>query len=41
MVDLALNILITFMAFVGFVFNVYIVVSVAMTKQVKPCYGLL
>ena len=35
MVDLALNILLTLLAFVGFLFNIYIVISVAMTKQVS------
>jgi hypothetical protein len=35
MIDLALNIFLTLLAFVGFLFNVYIVISVAMTKQVR------
>ena len=34
MLDLTLNIFLTLLAFIGFLFNVYIVISVAMTKQV-------
>jgi hypothetical protein len=35
MLDLTLNIFLTLLAFIGFLFNVYIVISVAMTKQVR------
>ena len=35
MVDLVLSIFLTLLAFIGFLFNIYIVVSVAMTKQVS------